>query len=192
LIKGVEISQYKTNIILSQGFREYFDETTFLNSGKTNNLSSTRRVATQRINGVDEKLRLVATIIEPNAYFADSTNSIHIEGSPPYSLEFILGIVNSKLFQWRFKKTSTNNNISTTEIQALPFTYCSKLSAKITEIVDKVLTAKKGDRHADTSELEQTIDQLVYKLYQLTYQEVKIIDPEFALTEPEYTAIKIG
>jgi hypothetical protein len=32
---------------------------------------------------------------------------------------------------------------------------------------------------------------LVYKLYELTYEEVKIIDPEFALTEPEYDAIKL-
>ena len=36
-----------------------------------------------------------------------------------------------------------------------------------------------------------TIDNLVYKLYQLTYDEVKVIDPEFELTEQEYTAIKI-
>jgi hypothetical protein len=55
----------------------------------------------------------------------------------------------------------------------------------------KILTAKKGDRHADTSELEKAINNLVYKLYQLTYNEVKIIDPEFELTEQEYTAIKI-
>ena len=48
-----------------------------------------------------------------------------------------------------------------------------------------------SDRHADTSELEKECDRLVYKLYQLTYDEVKIIDPEFELTDSEYTAIKI-
>ncbi len=47
------------------------------------------------------------------------------------------------------------------------------------------------DRHADTSELEKECDLLVYKLYQLTYDEVKNLDPESELTEPEYTAIKI-
>jgi len=47
------------------------------------------------------------------------------------------------------------------------------------------------DRNADTSELEKAIDRLVYKLYQLTYDEVKIIDPEFELTEQEYTVITI-
>ncbi len=44
---------------------------------------------------------------------------------------------------------------------------------------------------ADTSELEQECDRLVYKLYQLTYKQVKIIDPKFELIEQEYTAIKI-
>ena len=48
-----------------------------------------------------------------------------------------------------------------------------------------------SDRHADTTKEENAIDNLVYKLYQLTYDEVKMIDPEFELTEQEYTAIKM-
>jgi hypothetical protein len=48
-----------------------------------------------------------------------------------------------------------------------------------------------SDHDADTSELEKAIDRLVYKLYQLTYDEVKIIDPEFEITEQEYTEIKM-
>ncbi len=47
-----------------------------------------------------------------------------------------------------------------------------------------------SDRYADTSELEKECNYLVYKLYQLTYDEIKIIDTEFELTEQEYTAIK--
>ena len=56
----------------------------------------------------------------------------------------------------------------------------------IEKLVQKCLAAKKDDPNANTSELEKQIDHLVYKLYQLTYNEVKIIDPEFALTEQEY------
>jgi len=56
----------------------------------------------------------------------------------------------------------------------------------IEKLVQKCLDAKKDDPTADTSELEKQIDHLVYKLYQLTYNEVKIIDPEFELTEQEY------
>ena len=39
--------------------------------------------------------------------------------------------------------------------------------------------------------LEQQIDNMVYKLYELTYEKVKIIDPENTLTEKEYADIKI-
>ena len=39
---------------------------------------------------------------------------------------------------------------------------------KFVKLVDEILTAKKGDRHADTSELEKAIDDLVYQLYGLT------------------------
>jgi len=55
----------------------------------------------------------------------------------------------------------------------------------------KILLTKKCDPKADTTALEKEIDQLVYKLYSLTYQEIKIIDPEFDLTEQEYTNIKM-
>lgn len=45
--------------------------------------------------------------------------------------------------------------------------------------------------NAYVSHLENQIDELVYKLYKLTYAEVKIIDPEFELSEEEYNNIKL-
>ncbi len=36
--------------------------------------------------------------------------------------------------------------------------------------------AKKGDRHADTTALEKEIGRLVYKLYGLTEEEIKIVE----------------
>ncbi len=40
--------------------------------------------------------------------------------------------------------------------------------------------------------MNEAINNLVYKLYQLTDEQVKIINPEFAIVEQEYTAIQIG
>jgi adenine-specific DNA-methyltransferase len=78
-------------------------------------------------------------------------------------------------------------------ISQILITLVTKQKQKVIEnLVQKCITAKKCDRNADTSELENAIDRLVYKLYQLTYEEIKIIDPEFELTEQEYTAIKTG
>ena len=32
---------------------------------------------------------------------------------------------------------------------------------------------------------------MVYKLYELTYEEVKVVDPDFSLTVEEYNQIRI-
>ncbi len=56
---------------------------------------------------------------------------------------------------------------------------------------DVIISTKKAESQADTSALEQQIDNMVYKLYELTYEEVKVIDPEYALTEEEYETIKL-
>ncbi|WP_375585955.1 Eco57I restriction-modification methylase domain-containing protein [Cyclobacterium xiamenense] len=174
LVKGVEIGKYKLNITLSQGKREYFNERLFTVNGKTNTKAKKRRIATQRITGVDEKLRLVATIIEPDAYFADSTNSIEIDINE--GLEFFLGLINSKLLNWRFKKTSSNNNVSTTEIESLPFTRKSDIDFSIIKLVKTVLILKKKNPENETTLLENQIDQLVYILYGLTEEEIKIVE----------------
>jgi hypothetical protein len=42
--------------------------------------------------------------------------------------------------------------------------------------VDKILAAKRTDKNANTSNWEQEIDKLVYKLYDLTKEEIKIIE----------------
>jgi hypothetical protein len=43
-------------------------------------------------------------------------------------------------------------------------------------LVDKILAAKKGNPQADTSNLEKEIDRLVYKLYDLTEKEIRIVE----------------
>ncbi|MFM6205596.1 hypothetical protein, partial [Planktothrix sp.] len=44
------------------------------------------------------------------------------------------------------------------------------------KLVDQILTAKKSNPNADTTILEQQIDQLVYELYGLTEEEIKIVE----------------
>ena len=43
-------------------------------------------------------------------------------------------------------------------------------------LVDRILVAKKADSTADTSALEAQIDKLVYKLYNLTEEEIAIVE----------------
>lgn len=50
-------------------------------------------------------------------------------------------------------------------------------------IVQAPLAQLEKTMKADTSMLEREIDVMVYKFHQLTYEEVKIVDPEFGMSE---------
>jgi hypothetical protein len=61
-------------------------------------------------------------VAEANTFFADdSTNSIIVSGNSQYEINYVVALLNSTLYQWRFKLTSTNNNVGTNELEAMPF-----------------------------------------------------------------------
>jgi hypothetical protein len=47
---------------------------------------------------------------------------------------------------------------------------------EINKLIDQILLAKKENEDADTKQLEKEIDQLVYGLYDLTPEEIEIIE----------------
>ena len=49
-------------------------------------------------------------------------------------------------------------------------------NSAVSKLVDEILDAKRIDPHADVSELENEIDQVVYSLYELTSEEIAIIE----------------
>ena len=194
LIKGVQIGQFKFNKKLSQGKVEWFDEKEFLLKNNFKEIANFERIATQRITGVDEKLRLVASLIQPKAFFADSTNSIHLIKNSKYDLKYLLGLFNSKLFQWRFKLTSTNNNVGTNELQALPIKEINfnnnddkqkhntmvKTVITLLELKEELqitsLLSKKEHLKNKIDYCEEKMNELVYQLYNLTEDERKIVE----------------
>ena len=47
---------------------------------------------------------------------------------------------------------------------------------QVEDLVDQILAAKTKDQNTDTTELESQINKLVYRLYELTTDEIKIIE----------------
>lgn len=194
LLKGAEVGKYWIREKLSQGNREWFDEARFLSSNKRKSATDYRRIATQRITGVDERLRIVATLMDPPAYFADSTNSIALEDSGPHSLEYLLGLLNSQLFQWRFKLTSTNNNVATNELDSMPirtidFSAPEDVARhdRMVSLVEQMIGLRERLSEAKTPPdrsriqgriegADRRIDELVYELYGLTEEEIRLVE----------------
>ena len=106
-------------------------------------------------------------------------------------LKFLLAILNSKLILFfikeKYQSSSYNEGISFTKymINNLPIPIISDSKQKsLISVVDQILIDKKAGK--DTQMLEDQIDLMVYKLYELTYEEVKIVDPAFALSKEKY------
>jgi len=139
---------------------------------------------------------IIATYDNEKKYYEHTLHSTHITDKR-FKTKYILGLFNSNLFKFYYQKTNSQGGdifpqIRISSVEKLPIKLAdSKTQETIETLVNQILAKKSEDNSADTSELEKEIDNLVYKLYQLRYNEVKIIDPDFPLTEEEYEAIKI-
>jgi hypothetical protein len=194
LLKGVEVGAFRVNSRLSQGEREWLDRARYEEKFAAPGRVTRPRIATQRITGVDETYRLVACLTEPGWFFADSTNSIDLHPNCAYCREYVLALLNSKVLQWRFKITSTNNNVGTNELSALPFreidVSAREDSASYRRIVGLARNACKYASQADSAasrkdrleasiwleRLRDEIDKELYVLYGITDQERPLIE----------------
>jgi adenine-specific DNA-methyltransferase len=77
-----------------------------------------------------------------------------------------------------FAKSLGNTFIETKIIHLLKLPLPSDLfdSILLIDKVNQILLAKKSSPNADTSTLEAEIDRLVYELYRLTEEEIRIVE----------------
>ena len=99
--------------------------------------------------------------------------------------KIINALLNSKISQWYIRHQSSILGISgmsltkdsVKKIPLPPITpTIEPIVHQIESLVDQILSAKKENPQADTSNLEKEIDRLVYQLYDLTEEEIKIVE----------------
>lgn len=101
------------------------------------------------------------------------------------SYKALLSILNSKFIGWYFKKKFQIDNADTfpqimiRDILNISIPNEDNFISKNLEMkVDSILSLKTIKANLDTSDLESQIDQLVYQLYNLTPEEIKIVEGE--------------
>ena len=95
-----------------------------------------------------------------------------------FAVKFLLGVMNSTAAR-DFLRAHRRSNIHLypDDWKRLPIPDVSpEQQEPIIELVDQILAAKRTDPDADVSELENEIDQIVYLLYGLTPDEIKIVE----------------
>ncbi len=133
--------------------------------------------------------KIVYPIIAKEPRFAFSPDEMYFNDKTffiPTKDFFLLGYLNSKLAWFYLKKICSvlgdpekggRLELRTIYMETLPVPKVKPQQAKeISQRVEKILALKKKDQTTDISALEDEINQIVYKLYNLTTDEIKIIE----------------
>ena len=101
-----------------------------------------------------------------------------IELSKNYDYRFLLGVLNSDFTNWYFRSfLSEGLHFYPNDAKALPIPNVNaEQQALIIARVDQILATKAADSNADTAALEKEVEQLVYTLYDLTPEEIAIVE----------------
>lgn len=120
------------------------------------------------------------------------------EPKPEYQLKYILSLLNSKLYYiWLYnkgKRKGESLELYQKPLSEIPIKKADvQAQNKFVSIVDKILAITQTEDYLQNQEkqnavkkYEKQIDVMVYKLYELTYEEILTIDKGFSLTEQQY------
>jgi adenine-specific DNA-methyltransferase len=133
------------------------------------------KILIQYIRKLSMHVRLVCAFDAEGSFYPLNNYSFIISKNAN-SLKYLIGILNSKLMNWYFANTFIDYNIKPKYIEQLPIIIESSALWQMEDLVRKIIDTKQKDISADTTQLENQIDQLVYKLYNLTPEEIKIIE----------------
>ncbi|WP_164871104.1 class I SAM-dependent DNA methyltransferase [Helicobacter pylori] len=140
-----------------------------------------------------EKEKIVYPETSQGAYFIYENSGIFLEKtafmivSDAYNLKLLTALLNSKLITFYFKNFcggcilgKSGYQYNKHALEKIPIPQITEknqeLADKITDGAKQILALKAKDPKANTQGLEKEIDALVYQLYHLTDEEIKIIE----------------
>lgn len=155
------------------------------------------KILIQRITGGENPLK--ATLDINQYYNKESINNIILKDNIDYSIYYILALLNSKLINWFYRLSFTNDsnltvNLSKTYLSQIPIKIINEgekenylIYLQINDLSKNMLllfinlnnTKTPQEKTALQRQIEYTdkqIDQLVYQLYNLTEEEIKIVE----------------
>ena len=145
--------------------------------------------------------KIPEAVYDEDSYYSVNTLYSIQTFANKYSLKYILGLLHSNILKYYFKVNFEEAHVSggflrfkkiyTSQlpIRIIDFNYFSdkQIHDKLVSLVDQMLAAQKELHHAKTDkdksyyerrckELDNQIDRLVYELYGLTEEEIKIVE----------------
>ncbi|MDY6820389.1 MAG: TaqI-like C-terminal specificity domain-containing protein [Deferribacterota bacterium] len=141
-----------------------------------------------------EKIIVVRKCARPTFIYVDFDSYVsatfYIIKTERINQKYLVGVLNSRLIEFwlrhKGKMQGTNYQIDKEPLVNIPLIKANEnTQGAIASVVDKILAITKDedylenpDKQAKVHEYEKQIDQLVYKLYGLTEEEIKIIEEQ--------------
>ena len=173
VLRGQDVELYNVNFCNKYILFDDFDIQKF----KERRLYSEPKILIRRVSN-----QIIATYDREGYVVLNTLYCVKSKQKESGSLLFYTGIFNSRLVSFWFTKTFCNTDklfpyIRTSQLKQLPIpTATPEQQSPIIALVDKILAAKRANPHADTSAWEREIDGLMYELYGLTEDEVKVVE----------------
>ncbi|MBU2563781.1 MAG: N-6 DNA methylase [Actinobacteria bacterium] len=169
----------------------YFDRGNYVNFDKTKIHSNDNEevyLSEKKILLRKTGCELVACLDKKQFFSIQSLYNIVVKNER-YIEEYLLSQLNSKLFSYIYNKFFITNPevfpyIKRRHLDQLPVKKISLVQQKLfIDIVNKIITLSRNDdylknpsKQAQVKEYEKQIDQLVYQLYGLTEDEIKVVE----------------
>lgn len=174
LLKGISIDQYDIKEIFEVDFDSFTKSKA--NSSRIKDVYLAR-IAGQQISNIDSPIRLKFSLVPPKFIFGNSLNYlvVHEENfSNAFNNLTLLAFLNSRVLNWRFKLTSSNNHVNNYEIDDLPIPI-NATKRKIQSINKLVANLLEAQLEKDAkNDIIKKVDILILECYNITQKEFPI------------------
>ena len=171
-INGRNISQY--HIAFDNDYVKRSEE---LHSCLDIKIINNPKIYFQRMRKISLFPRIVAAYDNSAIHGLYTCSVIFPKEGTTTSLIYLLAILNSHLVNIWYKNYDTDIEIKLASVKNIPIPEATSIQQReLIDLVEKLITIKNENTTTDKNKLLNKIDALVYKLYDLTEEEIKIIE----------------
>ncbi|MFW9956581.1 MAG: Eco57I restriction-modification methylase domain-containing protein [Candidatus Odinarchaeota archaeon] len=159
LIRGSHITRFSLRELNRDAeYANYDALRKALNESKRTEHITLNRIACQQISNMGQRWRLKFAPIEPLMILSNSCNYIvAVHPDSAKTLDFLLGVLNSELLNWRFQISNSNNHVSIRELQSLPIILPTSEQKTIEKEIIKDVRKLKTGAIDDSSSVEASV-----------------------------------
>ena len=143
---------------------------------RTRNIFERKKILTRQTAD-----RIIAAYDDNSYYYANTLHGTAVTNTA-FDTLFVLGVLNSKLTTWYYRSYSDETGKAFAQVKIellrkLPIPNVNKnYQQPITNLVRSIIEIKRDNPNALTESIENQIDQFIYHLYDLSADEIGIIE----------------